>query len=86
MLKLLIIYVASSFVNPCIEDNRQDTSFRQPVVHVTAEACSVVNQLASFGHMVSKACNESTESESTFDLNQDWIPEEEVCSGKRGEA
>lgn len=85
MLKLLIIYIASNFFSPCT-DARQDASFRQPVVHVaTAEICtSTSNELVAL--QMSKAYNEATESKSMFDLNTDWIPEEEVCSGKRREA
>ena len=85
MIKLLIIYIASSFIAPQPDSTRQDASFRAPVMHnVTADICTatvfkpLVLDTDSKAYMMDPMFNSQPE------LN--WILEEEVCSGKRREA
>ena len=85
MIKLLIIYIASNFISQTPVDIRQDASFRDSVVHITVANVSTATVLKPLVlDTDSKAYITDPMFNSQPELN--WILEEEVCSGKRGEA
>jgi hypothetical protein len=84
MIKLLVIYIASSSFSLCT-DKIQDVSFRESVVHI---AVATVSTATVFKPLVLDADSKAYMMNPTFNqcTRLNWIPEEEVCSGKRREA
>jgi len=85
MIKLLVIYIASSFISHTQVDTKHSASFRDPVVH---SMDANVRTATSFKMLVLDTASRAYMTDSIFNSQPElnWILEEEVCSGKRREA